>query len=86
MRERDLRNGIKALVTGNPFKMLPHMPQFLARPRWLAAFLADGGLMKFPNVILPTIGPMPYVDVAPALEAAAVSWKDLGWRSLQGIS
>src|SRR5207253_5616434 len=30
------------------------------------------------NVVLAE-GPMPYVDVGPALEAAVVSWKDLAW-------
>jgi isopentenyl diphosphate isomerase/L-lactate dehydrogenase-like FMN-dependent dehydrogenase len=78
MRERDLRNGVKALVSRNPWSMLPYVAQFLARPRWLAGFLADGGLMKFPNVILPG-GPMPYVDVGPSLESAAVAWRDFGW-------
>src|SRR6476659_9081182 len=51
-RERDVRNGTKELVSGTPFTMLPFVGQFLARPRWLAAFLLDGGLMKFANVIL----------------------------------
>ena len=31
-------------------------------------FLGDGGLMKFPNVVLPDGGPMPYADVGAALE------------------
>ena len=58
--------------------MLPFLGQFMARPRWLFDFLADGGLMKFPNVVLPD-GPMPYVDVGAALEQSAVCWDDLGW-------
>jgi L-lactate dehydrogenase (cytochrome) len=41
--------------------------------------LADGGLMKFPNVILPGQGPMPYADVATALEQSTVCWDDLRW-------
>ena len=52
LREKDVRNGTKELLTRNPFTMLPYVGQFLARPRWLAAFLADGGLMNFPNVEL----------------------------------
>ena len=52
LRERDLRNGIKELLSRQPFAMLPYLPQILARPRWLAAFLGDGGLMKFPNIVL----------------------------------
>jgi L-lactate dehydrogenase (cytochrome) len=78
LRERDARNGMKALVTGNAVTMLPHIWQFLARPRWLASYLADGGLMKFPNIVLPD-GPMPYADVAAALEASMVCWDDLRW-------
>ena len=58
--------------------MLPYAGQFLARPRWLAGFLGDGGLMTFPNVMLPD-GPMPYADVGAALEQSTVTWQDLKW-------
>lgn len=78
LRERDVRNGSKQLLSGRPWSMLPFVGQFLARPRWLVDFLADGGLMSFPNVVLPD-GPMPYVDVAAALEQSAVAWDDLRW-------
>ena len=78
LRERDVRNGVKALVSGKPFAMLPHVVQFLAKPRWLAAYFRDGGLMKFPNIVLPD-GPMPYADVGAALEQSMVSWNDLRW-------
>jgi len=78
MRERDVRNGVKELVSGAPFTMLPHVWQFLARPRWLAAYLRDGGLMKFPNIVLRE-GPMPYADVGAALEQAMVCWDDFKW-------
>ena len=64
--------------TRNPWTMLPYRAQFLARPRWLAGFLGDGGLMKFPNVVLPD-GPMPYADVGAALEQSTVCWDDLAW-------
>src|SRR5437016_11996356 len=67
MRERDVRNGTKELVSGAPFTMFPYLFQLLARPRWLAAYLRDGGLMSFPNIVLKD-GPMAYVDVGPALE------------------
>src|SRR5258706_2273455 len=77
-RERDVRNGTKELVSGAPFTMFPYTFQFLARPRWLAAFLLDGGLMKFPNVMLKD-GPMPYADVGAALEQSMVSWDDFKW-------
>src|SRR5207302_1373372 len=75
MRERDVRNGTRELVSGAPFTMLPFIGQFLARPRWLAAFLRDGGLMRFANVLLQD-GPMPYADVGPALEQSMVAWAD----------
>jgi L-lactate dehydrogenase (cytochrome) len=78
MRERDVRNGAKELVSGAPFTMFPYVFQFLARPRWFAAYLRDGGLMSFPNIVLPS-GPMPYADVGAALEASMVSWADLKW-------
>src|SRR6202790_37382 len=45
LRERDLRNGVRMLVSHKIWSMLPFVSQFLTRPRWLAAFLADGGLM-----------------------------------------
>ena len=77
-RMRDVRNGIRELASRRPWPMLPFLPQLLTHPRWLAAFLADGGLMKFPNVILPE-GPMLYADVGVALEQAAVTWQDLNW-------
>ena len=78
-RERDLRNGAKELLSGNLGAMLPFVSQILVRPRWLAAFLADGGLMKFENVVLPGNGPMLYADVTAALEQSVVTWEDLKW-------
>jgi len=78
LRERDFRNGIKQLLSRNPLRKLPFVGQFVSRPRWLAGFLADGGLMSFPNVVLPD-GPMPYADVTAALEQSATSWDDLAW-------
>jgi L-lactate dehydrogenase (cytochrome) len=79
LRERDLRNGAKELLTGKLGPMLPFMNQLLTRPRWLAAFLADGGLMKFANVVIPGQGPMLYADVTTALAEAVVTWQDLRW-------
>ncbi|HEY3885948.1 MAG TPA: alpha-hydroxy acid oxidase, partial [Vicinamibacterales bacterium] len=40
--------------------------------------LRVGGLMTFPNIQLST-GPMPYADVAAALEQSTVTWRDLDW-------
>ena len=79
MRERDTRNGTAALLSGNPLAMLPHLGQVLSRPRWLAGFLFDGGLMKFPNVVMPDGQPMKYETVGPALAQSVVTWKDMPW-------
>src|SRR6266513_4162466 len=76
-RERDLRNGAKELLSGNLGAMLPFVNQILVRPRWLAAFLADGGLMKFETVVVPGKGPMLYADVTAALEQSVETWDDL---------
>jgi L-lactate dehydrogenase (cytochrome) len=78
MRERDLRNGSREMIARKLLPMLPYLPQILSRPSWLRGYLADGGLMKFPNVMLAD-GPMPYADVAAALEASMVCWDDLKW-------
>ncbi|HUR21415.1 MAG TPA: alpha-hydroxy acid oxidase [Vicinamibacterales bacterium] len=78
MRERDLRNGMKPLISGKGAAMLPYMGQFVTKPRWLVDLARDGGLMKFPNIVLPG-GPMPYADVGAALEQSMVCWDDLRW-------
>src|SRR5437879_3379783 len=67
-RERDLRNGAKELLSGKLGPMLPFVNQMLVRPRWLAAFLADGRLMKLPHVVIPGKGPMVSADIAAACE------------------
>jgi L-lactate dehydrogenase (cytochrome) len=79
MRERDVRNGMKALVDGRLGPMLPFLPQFVVRPRWVAGFLSDGGLMNFPNVVLADKRAMPYADVGAALAQSVVSWADFKW-------
>ena len=79
LRERDLRNGVKELASRRLATMLPFLPQLLTRPGWLVGFFSDGGLMKFPNVLPPGQGPMPYADVGAALEQSVVSWPDVRW-------
>jgi len=79
LRERDFRNGSRELVRRTPGAMLPFVGQFLARPRWLFRFFRDGGLMQFPNVVLPDTGPMAYADVGGSLEKADVTWDDFAW-------
>jgi len=79
MRERDIRNGVKELLGDNFLSKLPFVSQLLIKPGWLARFLADGGLMKFENVVIPGKGPMLYADVTAALEDSVVTWSDLKW-------
>ena len=79
MRERDPRNGMKELLGESFLAKLPYLPEILARPRWLAAFLADGGVPRLENIVVPGQGPMKLVDVAAALVDAAVTWDDLRW-------
>jgi L-lactate dehydrogenase (cytochrome) len=78
-RERDHRNGMKALVSGGALDRLPYLPGILAHPRWLLAFLRDGGLRPLPNVVIPGQGPMTLLDVNTALADSAVTWADFGW-------
>jgi L-lactate dehydrogenase (cytochrome) len=79
LRERDLRHDVSGLVGRRLRSTLRAVPALATHPRWLAGFLADGGLMSFPNVELPGQGPMPYADVGVALEQSMVSWADLRW-------
>lgn len=79
MRERDHRNGMAPLLGNSVLAKLPYLPDILAHPRWLAAFLADGGVPKLANVVTPGEGPMKLVDVGKALANAAVTWEDLRW-------
>ena len=78
LRERDYRNGVAHLAGSNLFRKLPYVWNVLAHPGWLLGYLGDGGLMSFPNVVLPD-GPMRYAAVAAALEQSVVSWADLKW-------
>jgi L-lactate dehydrogenase (cytochrome) len=78
-RERDVYNGTRELTSRRLISMLPFLPQVLARPGWVVRLLADGGMMTFPNVVLPQQGPMPYADVGAALERAVVTWRDFDW-------
>jgi len=79
IRERDIRNGVNELLSGNPISMVPFLPQILSRPGWLASFLLDGGVPKLANVVIPGSGPMPMIDVGKALAASAVTWADMRW-------
>src|SRR5499425_1364381 len=71
IRERDYRNGMKELISGNLLAKIPFLPQVLSRPGWLVSFLLDGGLRPLPNVVIPGQGPMPLLDVNVALASSA---------------
>jgi isopentenyl diphosphate isomerase/L-lactate dehydrogenase-like FMN-dependent dehydrogenase len=79
LRERDPRNGMKELLGTSLFAKLPYIPNILAHPGWLADFLADGGIPRLENIIVPGEGPLKLVDVSAALAEAAVTWADLKW-------
>ena len=79
MRERDVRNGMKELVSGSLWAKIPFLPQVFSRPGWLAGFLLDGGMRPLPNVVIPGQGPMPLLDVAAALARSTITWQDLRW-------
>jgi len=78
-RERDIRRGMRALLSRSVFAKLPYLPQFLAHPGWLAAFLMDGGTPNLENIVVPGKGPLPLVDVGSALARAVVTWEDMRW-------
>jgi isopentenyl diphosphate isomerase/L-lactate dehydrogenase-like FMN-dependent dehydrogenase len=79
MRERDSRNGMKELLGGSILAKLPFLHHFLAHPRWLAAFLLDGGVPLLENIVVPGEGPMTLVDVGAALARSVVTWDDFRW-------
>ena len=78
-RERDPRSGMKELLAPALLPKARFLPNILAHPRWLAAFLLDGGIPKMGNVVIPGKGPMDLVAVGPALSHAGASWEDLRW-------
>jgi len=79
MRERDRRNGVKALLGGSLLAKVPYLADIAAHPGWLASFLMDGGLPTLHNIVIPGKGPLPLVDVDAALAGAAVTWNDFAW-------
>src|SRR5271170_6149719 len=78
-RERDVRNGVKELLGSSLLAKIPFVPDVLLHPRWLAAFLLDGGVPRLENVVLSGAGPMVMANVAAALASAVVTWEDLRW-------
>jgi L-lactate dehydrogenase (cytochrome) len=78
-RERDPRNGMKALMGPKLLPKLPYVPEVLAHPRWLISFLRDGGMPAMPNVVGEDGRSLPAPDVERALANANICWDDLGW-------
>jgi L-lactate dehydrogenase (cytochrome) len=79
LRELDVRNGAKQVMSGSFMTSLPFLWQFVKRPRWVMDFMADGAPRVFPNVELPGVGPMPAGDVGTLLEQTLITWRDLEW-------
>jgi len=79
LRERDLHNGVKELLSGSLLAKARFLPEIVMHLGWLASFLLDGGVPKLPNVVMPGRGAMPLIDVSAALASAAVCWEDLRW-------
>lgn len=78
-RERDVRNGVKQLTSGNFFPILPYLPQVLAHPGWLADFVRDGLPLKLPNVVIPGKGPLRLSEMPDILTDSVVTWQDFHW-------
>jgi isopentenyl diphosphate isomerase/L-lactate dehydrogenase-like FMN-dependent dehydrogenase len=78
-RERDVRNGMRQLMSPNWFHRIPYIPNILKHPRWLTSYMLDGMSRPFPNIVVPGSGPLAAIDVGAALQAAQVSWTDLKW-------
>src|SRR5271156_2148383 len=79
MRERDVRNGVKELLGSSLLAKIPFLPDVLMHPRWLAAFLRDGGVPRLENVVTRDAGPMKMTHVGAARAGGMVTGEDLGW-------
>jgi len=77
-RERDLRNGVPELLSGSLLEKLPFVPSLISRPRWLARYVLDRDVMKFPNIVLKE-GAMGVADVREMLRQSTVCWADMKW-------
>ena len=78
-RERDVRNGMAALTSGDWSRLLPHLPQLLARPGWLLRHLR-GEPAGFPNAVVDG-RPMTIAQVIAANRqpGSTFAWSDLDW-------
>lgn len=78
-REREARDGMEQLLRGSLWSKIPFTPQVLARPRWLARFLVDGGLPDMPNIVSPEQGVLRVRDAHTAMKREAFCWDDMPW-------
>jgi L-lactate dehydrogenase (cytochrome) len=78
-RERDVRNGVSALLGPSLLAKIPLLPRLLVHPGWVAQFLLHRGMLELPNVIVPHRGPMRLGEVQASLARSVVTWEDLRW-------
>jgi isopentenyl diphosphate isomerase/L-lactate dehydrogenase-like FMN-dependent dehydrogenase len=83
LRERDFRNGMHQLLGRNHFAKLRYLPDVLAHPGWVAAYLMGARMPSLPNVVVPGEGPLAMTDVAKTLQHSVVTWEDLRWIRAQ---
>jgi isopentenyl diphosphate isomerase/L-lactate dehydrogenase-like FMN-dependent dehydrogenase len=79
LREREVRDGMEQLLRGSVRSRIPFLPQFFARPWWLARFLWHGGLPNMPNIVTPEKGELRVSDAHTAIQRASFSWEDMAW-------
>jgi L-lactate dehydrogenase (cytochrome) len=82
-RERDLRNGARALLSTNRMRALPYTPQLFLRPRWFLERYRDGLIPTTPNVRAAD-GTTPQLSTEQREEGVggermAVGWADIDW-------
>ena len=81
MKERDVRNGLDALLGDSRLRALPYLGQLLARPRWLTGFLRSRDATLAPNALLADGRPMGPADMAAgaAHPDGNFCWADCKW-------
>ena len=83
LRERDFRNGMNQLLGRSLSAKLRYLPDVLAHPGWVAAYLMGARMPNLPNVVVPGEGPLAMTDVAKTLSRSVVTWGDLKWIRAQ---
>jgi isopentenyl diphosphate isomerase/L-lactate dehydrogenase-like FMN-dependent dehydrogenase len=83
LRERDFRNGMNQLLGRSLGAKLRYVPDVLAHPGWVAAYLMGARMPSLPNVVVPGEGPLAMTDVAKTLQHSVVTWEDLRWIRAQ---